>query len=173
MLSGETFSHARLLFQYMKELSNSDKLKSFIAPNMTDLITFLDNNGKSPVYTGVNIHGIYRYLDMIGAPTTLTTPDHPSRHFGPSSSINNYTESLQPVIAALRTRQKSICKFYGRIGHKADACIIRGPKFLPSNLRRKINHYSTLITGWKHLFCHYTCPLGLVTGCIPSDGTFN
>ena len=29
----------------MKALSNIDKIKSFVASNMTDIITFLDNNG--------------------------------------------------------------------------------------------------------------------------------
>ena len=48
---------------------------------MTDLITFLDNNKKISVYKGVNIHGLYRYLEMIGSPTTLNTPVQCSRHF--------------------------------------------------------------------------------------------
>ena len=30
----------------MKALSNSNKLKEFIAPKMTDIIKFLENNGK-------------------------------------------------------------------------------------------------------------------------------
>ena len=46
ILSGETVSPTKLILQYMKEFSNSDKLKAFIAPKMTDLITFLDNNVK-------------------------------------------------------------------------------------------------------------------------------
>ena len=57
----------------MKALSNSDKIKVLIAAKMTDIITFLDKNGKSSVYTGGNIRGIYHYLEMIGAPTTFTT----------------------------------------------------------------------------------------------------
>ena len=57
----------------MKVFSKSDKLKAFIASNMADIITLLDNNGKSTVYIGGNIHGIYCYLEMIGTPTTLTT----------------------------------------------------------------------------------------------------
>ena len=73
----------------MKALSKSDKLRYFIAPNMTDLITFLENNGESSVYTGEDIHGIYRYLEMIGAPTTLTTSGQRSHHFSPSYSITN------------------------------------------------------------------------------------
>ena len=93
----------------MKALTKSEKLKAFIAPKMTDLITFFDNNGKSSVYTGGDIHGIYRYLEMIGATTTLTTSGHRSHHFGPSYSSNNDATTLQPVIAALRMRQKSIC----------------------------------------------------------------
>ena len=68
---------------------------------------------------------------MIGAPTTLTASGQHSHHFSPSSSINNDAAYLQTVIAALRTRQNSICEFCGRIGHKYDACIIRGPEFLP------------------------------------------
>ena len=83
---------------------------------MKDLVTFLDNNIQSSLYTEGSIHGIYCYLEMIGDPTTLTTSGHISHSFGPSSSTNNDTSSLQPVIAALRMRQKSICKFCGSIG---------------------------------------------------------
>ena len=46
MLSGEIVSPTRLIIQYMKALSKSDKLRAFIAPKMTYLITFLDNNIK-------------------------------------------------------------------------------------------------------------------------------
>ena len=73
----------------MKYLSKSDKLKSFIAPNMTDLVKLLDNNKKSDVYTWGNINGMYCYLDTIGNPTTLTTQFHISHHFGPSPFIKN------------------------------------------------------------------------------------
>ena len=65
----------------MKALKNSDKPRDFIAPNMTYLITSLDNNGKSAVYKGGDIHGIYRYLETIGAPTTLTTSGQSSHNF--------------------------------------------------------------------------------------------
>ena len=98
MLSGEIFSPTRLIFQYMKALKKIEKLGAFIAPKMTDLINFLDKNVKSAAYTGGDIHGIYRYLDMIGAPTTLTTSIHSPHHFGPSSSSNNDAATLQPVI---------------------------------------------------------------------------
>ena len=73
MISEESVFPTRILFQYMKAFSKSDKLRGLIAPNITDLITFLENNGRSDVYTGGDIHGIYRYLEMIGDPTTLTT----------------------------------------------------------------------------------------------------
>ena len=102
---------------------------------MTYIIKFLDNNGKYDFYTGGDINGIYRYLEMIGSPKKLTTSGQHSHYFRSSSSINNDTASLQTVIAALRTIQRSICEFCGRIGHKADACIIRGPKFLRQSLR--------------------------------------
>ena len=69
MLSGEIVSPTRILIQYMKALTNIEKLKAFIAPKMTDLITFIDKNGKCAVYDGGYIHGIYRYIEIIGAPT--------------------------------------------------------------------------------------------------------
>ena len=111
---------------------------------MTDLITSLDNNGKSDVYTGGDIHGIYRYLDIIGYPTTFTTSGQRYHHFSPSSYINNDAEYIHKFLAAIHTRQRSICKCCGRIGHKAYSCIIRGPNFLPPILRRNINHFNAL-----------------------------
>ena len=94
MLSGEIVSPTRLLFKYMKALAMSEKLRAFIAPKMTDLIAFLDKNGKSDVYEGGDIHGIYRYLEMIGYPTTLTASGQRSHHFCPSYSRNNYSATL-------------------------------------------------------------------------------
>ena len=111
MLSGEIVSPNRLLFQYMKALTKSDKPRYFIAPKMIDLITFLENNSKPAVYEGGEINGIYLYLEIIGAPTTLTTSGQRSHHFGHSSSSKNYEATLQPFIAALRMRQKIICEF--------------------------------------------------------------
>ena len=81
---------------------------------------------------------------MIVSPTTSTTSGQRYHHFVPSSFINNVTASLQPVIASLRMRQKSICKWCGSIGHKAGACIIQDPKFLPPILRRKMNQFNAL-----------------------------
>ena len=118
MLSGDIVSPKRLLFQYTKELSNSDKLRAFTAPNMTYIITFLDNDGKSYVYTRGGINGIYCYLKMILATATLTTSGQRYHKLSLSYFIKNDTASLQPVIAALRTRYKSIYKCCGIIGHK-------------------------------------------------------
>ena len=132
MLSGEIVSPTRLVFQYTKALTNSEKLRAFIAPKMTDLITFLDENGKYAVYTGGDIHGIYRYIEMIVAPNTLTTSVQHSHYFGLSSSSNNDAETIHQFIEALRMIQKIICECCGRIGHKVDACIIRGPKPPPT-----------------------------------------
>ena len=42
----------------MKTLKKGDKLKAFIEPNMKDIITFIENNGKSAVYEGGDINGI-------------------------------------------------------------------------------------------------------------------
>ena len=44
MLSEEIFSPTRLPFQYMNVLTNSEKLRYFIAPKIIDLITFIDKN---------------------------------------------------------------------------------------------------------------------------------
>ena len=101
MLSGEFVSTTRLLFQYMKTLSNIDKLRAFIVLKMIDLITFFDNNVKSAVYTGGNIRGIYIYIEIIEAPTTFATSGQQSHCLSPSCSINNGASTIQPVIAAL------------------------------------------------------------------------
>ena len=104
----------------MKSLSKSNKLITFIATKITDIITIIDNKGKYAVYTGGNINGIYCYIEMIGAPTKFTTSGQRSHNFGPSSYIKNNTQYLQSVISALRIIQKSICECCGIIGHKAD-----------------------------------------------------
>ena len=57
----------------MKAFSKSNEFKALISTKRTDLITFLNNNGKYAVYTRVNIHGLYNYLKNIRFPTTLTT----------------------------------------------------------------------------------------------------
>ena len=121
ILSRETVSTKSLILQYTKEFLNINKLKEFISPKMTDLIALIDNNGKYAVYTRENIHDIYRYIEMIGDPTTLTTSGKLSNNFGPSPSINNDTAYLQADTAALHMRQKSIYKFCGIIVHKAYA----------------------------------------------------
>ena len=75
----------------MKELSNSNKIKALFDPNITDLITFLDKNIKSDVYTGRFINKIYRYLEMMEAPKQLTASGQQSHNVGSSYSINNDT----------------------------------------------------------------------------------
>ena len=111
---------------------------------MTYIIKFLNNNGKLEIYTGENIHRLNSYLEIIGSPTTLTTPGQPSHHVGPSFYTNNDTENLHPVISALHVQQKTICKFCGRIGHKDDAWITHVPNLLPQILIIKTNQFSTL-----------------------------
>ena len=49
ILSRESVSPKRLIFQCIKSLSNSDKLKELIVTKITNPITFLDNNVKSAV----------------------------------------------------------------------------------------------------------------------------
>ena len=41
-------------------------------------------------------------------------------------------------------RQEIICECCGRIGHKSDACIIRGPNFLTPSLKRKMKKLNDL-----------------------------
>ena len=61
---------------------------------MTDLIKFLDNNGKSDVYTGGSIHIIYHYLEMIGSTATLTPSGQHSHNLGSSSYTKNETDGF-------------------------------------------------------------------------------
>ena len=56
----------------MKAWSKIFKLKEFIATKMKDITTLIDNNVKYAVYIRGNIHGLYRYLEMIGATMELT-----------------------------------------------------------------------------------------------------
>ena len=144
ILSGETLSNTRLISRYIEALSKSDKIKELIETNMAHLITFLDNNSKLSVYKGVNIHGNYSYLEMIGYPITLTTSGHIYHNFGPSYYIKIDTATIQPVIAGLRVQWNIICKSCGIIGHKAEACIISGPNFLPQSIKRKMNRLNNL-----------------------------
>ena len=69
---------------------------------MKYLITLLDNNVKSVIYTGENIHGLYFHLETIGDPTNLTSSGQLYHHFGNSYSTYSDIETLQPVIANLR-----------------------------------------------------------------------
>ena len=81
---------------------------------------------------------------MIEAPNKLTTSGQSYHNFGPSSSNNNYTATTHPVITALRMIQKIICECCERVGHKSDACIIRGPKSLLLSIRIKMNQFNNL-----------------------------
>ena len=87
---------------------------------MIALIKFPNNNGKSAVYTGGNIHGLYCYLEINEDPTTLTTSSQFYHYFGLLSFINNDTETIQPVIPDLCMRKKSIYECFEKIGHKDD-----------------------------------------------------
>ena len=94
MLTGEIVSPTGILFQYTKEFSKSDKLIALITPKMTYLITLLEKNRKYAIYTGGDIHGIYRYLEMIGVTKTLAALCQRYHSFRPSSYINNYAATL-------------------------------------------------------------------------------
>ena len=68
---------------------------------MTDIIAFLDNNENFAVYTGANIHALYRYLYVIGSPTKFTTSVQRYHHFVPLSSTIIDPAATRPVIKAL------------------------------------------------------------------------
>ena len=112
--------------------------------NITYIITLLDKNGKSAIYTGENIHELYCYLEIIGAPNTLTTICYSSHNFGTSYLTNNDTETIQTFIADTYVPHKTISEFCERIEHNYDALIIRGPKLLPPSPRRKMNQFNNL-----------------------------
>ena len=71
----------------------------------------------------------------MGSPHNLATSVQHSHTFDTSSSTDNDTVTTQLVIEYIILRQKVIWKLCGSIGHKYDACIIRGPNFLPTSPR--------------------------------------
>ena len=79
---------------------------------------------------------------MIGASITLTSSSQRSHYF--DNSIKNDSDSLQPIISALRDRQNLICELCGKIGHKSDYCIIRCPRFIPPSLGINMKQYNTI-----------------------------
>ena len=60
------------------------------------------------------------------------------------SPPQNDTASLQTAIVTLHVRQKIICEFCIRIGHKYDYCIIRDPGFLLPSLGRNKKQYNVI-----------------------------
>ena len=71
-------------------------------------MTLIEKNRKSSVYTGVLIHVIYCYLEIIGSPTRLNTSIHRYYNYGPEYSTNTDIETLRSVIEYLRMITKSI-----------------------------------------------------------------
>ena len=90
----------------MKALSNSDKIKAVTSPRITDLNTFLKKIGMGNIYTGINIHYLNSYMEMILASTNLTSSSQRFNFF--VYTKNNYTNSLQLVIEAVRVSQNII-----------------------------------------------------------------
>ena len=81
---------------------------------------------------------------MIGVPNELTTSGQSSNTFVTSSSTNNNTATLQTVISALLIRKNILRGYCGSIVNKYDACIIRGPKLIPTTIGVNINQFNTL-----------------------------
>ena len=78
-----------ILYQYIKPLSNFYGLKGFIAPKMMDIITYIENPVKDASYSRSDIHYIYHYLCMIGAPTTLDYSGQNSNSFDPNTNSDS------------------------------------------------------------------------------------
>ena len=57
---------------------------------------------------GGDIHGLYRHMYMLGAPTNLISSGYLYNTFGNLSFTNNNTVSLQKFISSLHARQKNI-----------------------------------------------------------------
>ena len=111
-------------------MSNSDKLKVFIAPNMKDLIILFEKKGKLAICTYENIYGICHYLGLIVAPTNLTYFGHQYHPYINSSSTKNNKASPQTVIAFFCIIKNITSELCIKNVHKTDSCTICGPKFL-------------------------------------------
>ena len=81
---------------------------------------------------------------MTWAPTTLSTSSQRYHSFCPSSSTKIDTVTLHTVVAALYVWQDIICEWCGIIGHKDDACIVCGPKFLPPIIKINMNQFNSI-----------------------------
>ena len=122
-------------------LSKYDLLKALVTPNVTDIIIYIENHGKEVHYVGSDIHYIYCYLDMIGAPTTLTCSDQNSNSFGPDT--NTYSGSLNTFISSLGDIQRIIFDCHGLTVNKTDSFIIRGPNLLTKIICRNNDQYNS------------------------------
>ena len=78
---------------------------------MTDPIPYLEHIRKDTSYAGSEINDLLHYIDIIGAPITLTYSGQNDHSF--DIKTNTYSGYLYPVISALRDRQKIICACYG------------------------------------------------------------
>ena len=71
-------------------------------------MTFIDNYGREVLYSGSDIRDMYRYLDMIGDPTTL---DYSSKtSYCDDTNTNKFSVPLHKVISEQRHRQRILCE---------------------------------------------------------------
>ena len=92
----------RLLFQYTKELTQCDSFNDFIEPNMMDIVTYIDHNGKEASYAGSDIYYIYYYIDIYRATTNLTYSVQNSHY-----SLNNQHRLSIHVSSYCSTKSKT------------------------------------------------------------------
>ena len=86
---------------------------------MTYLITYFDHYGKYAYYSGIDIHDLYCYLDVLEYPTKLTYSDQNSHSF--YLKTNTESVSQHTFIATLIDRKSIICYFCGLPGHNSDS----------------------------------------------------
>ena len=79
---------------------------------MTEIITYLDHNGKYAYYAGSDINDLYFYLYIIGDPTNWTYSGQNFHLF--DLKTNTYSGFLNPVISALQVKKRIVCGFYGQ-----------------------------------------------------------
>ena len=124
----------------MKSLSKFDGLNIFIEPDITGLITYIDNHGKEALYSGSNIHYLYCYLYIIGDPTILIYSSCISHYFG--TKLNIDILSLNTVHSDLIFRQRLLFEFCGSTGYKYESFIIIISNILPPSILIKKFQYN-------------------------------
>ena len=85
-----------LRLQYTVDLTKCDGIKSFIAPNMIDIATYIDHHRKEVSTYKICIIYLYIYIDMIGYTTNFNYSGH--NHHSIHIKTNTDSVYLHPVL---------------------------------------------------------------------------